>query len=160
MAEWSYIDWAERIGTENLRGRLAVGDHLITQANTLLTLLVAGMGGAMLYGAKIFEPLPSPLAWGAAWVSIWLAFIATLLAAQCIVTKPTPALFNEPKNIYKPALELTEIAIREFEMERVQERIEQAKRRNAGIATWLDLCRYAALITPLVFGAAVVAAGR
>jgi hypothetical protein len=137
MAEWSYIDWAEKIGTENLKGRLAVGDHLTTQANSLLTLLMAGMSGAMLYGAKVFEPSPSPLAWGAASVSIWLVLIAALLAAQCIVTKPTPALFNEPKNIYKPALNLTEVAIREFEMQRVQERIEAAKCRNAEIAVEL-----------------------
>lgn len=160
MADWNYVEWAEKIGTENLKGRLAAGDFLLSQANTLLSFLLGGIGGAMIYGARIFNAAPAPIEWGAATVAIWLAAVAVILAAQCIITRSTPALYNEPMNVYKPELKLSEMAIRQFELENVQARINDAKARNSRIAAWLDRCRYAALATPLVFAAAAFVAGR
>lgn len=162
MGEWSYVEWAEKAGIENLRGRLATGDVLLAQASTLLSLLLAGMGGALAYAVKLIDTGPvSPVAWAAAAVSAWLAVVAVVLMARCIVTRETQALYNEPGNIYKPDLSLSPDAIRGFELENIQRRIEQTKARNEAVARWLDRCRYAAIATPLVFAiAAWAVAGR
>lgn len=151
MADWNYLDWAEKAAIENLRGRLATGDFLTTHANGLLNILLVGIGAALSFGARVFTPTATPMDWGAAWVAAWLSAVALILVHQCISTRKTPALFNEPKNIYKPDLGLDEATIRKAELDNVQERIEQAKERNSQVAFWLDRCRYAASATPIVF---------
>jgi hypothetical protein len=61
-----HLDWIEKAATENKRARLGTIELLLNQANQLLNILLAGMAGAMAYGVKIFEPGPTPLAYGAA----------------------------------------------------------------------------------------------
>jgi len=56
MAEWNYADWAEKAGNENLKHRLGTGDVLLAQANTLLTVLLTGIGGGLSYAVKLTEP--------------------------------------------------------------------------------------------------------
>ena len=84
-------------------------------------------------------------------VVAWLVVVAVNLVVNCIVTRPTTTLYNEPRNIYRPDLGLTEDAIRGFELDNVQARIDRTKHRNAAVAYWLDRCRYAAIATPFVF---------
>lgn len=150
---WNYAQWAENAAMEHLKGRLQTGDVLLAQANTLLSLLLVAIGGALAYAARLFEPqgVASPMAWGMAAVVAWLVVVATNLVVQCIVTRPTTTLYNEPRNIYRPELGLSEDAIRGFELDNVQARIDRTKRRNAAVAYWLDRCRYAAIATPFVF---------
>lgn len=153
MPTWNYVQWAENAAMENLKGRLQTGDVLLAQANNLLSLLLVAIGGALAYAAKLFEPEPSaaPMAWGMAAVVAWLVVVAVNLVVNCIVTRPTTTLYNEPHNIYRPALGLSEEEIRGFELDNVQVRIDRTKDRNAAVAYWLDRCRYAAIATPFVF---------
>lgn len=153
MPEWNYAQWAEHAAMEHLKGRLQTGDVLLAQANTLLSLLLVAIGGALAYAAKLFEPegAASPMAWGMAAVVAWLVVVAANLVVNCIVTRPTTTLYNEPRNIYRPELGLSETQIRGFELDNVQARIDRTKHRNAVVAYWLDRCRYAAIATPFVF---------
>lgn len=160
MNEWSNTRWAYETGIENLRGRLQTGDHLLAQANTLLTIVLAGVGGGMALGGEIFTSASSPLAWGAATSAAWLAVVGVLLAHWCIVTKQTEVLHNEPSNIHRPDLGLTEQAALTFEIENLQCRIEKTKKRNADVALWLDRCRYGVIATPVWFAVVGFLAGR
>lgn len=161
MAEWNYAQWAEAAGIENLKGRLATGDVLLSQANTLLGLLLVGVGGGLGYAMKLAEPGgATPAAWGAAGATVWMAWVAALLVWFCIATRETEVLCNEPRNIYKPDLGLSEQQIRGYEMEHIQSRINFTKGRNRAVACWLDRCRFAAIVTPAVFVLAAWVAGR
>jgi len=161
MSDWNYAAWAERVGIENLRGRLATGDFLLQQANTLLTVLLVGIGGSAAYGIKVLEPGPAAPGVAAALAAcVWMTWVASILTVRCIVTRETQALSNEPANVYKPELGLARDDILGFEIERIQERIDKTKARNKVVAWWLDACRYATLATPVLFAMFAVVAGR
>jgi hypothetical protein len=165
MADWSgwkYEEWAEKAGVENLRARIATGDFLLTQANTLLTVLLVGIGASMASAVRIFEPgtVTATMA-GSAACGLWLLWIAVLLAVRCIMTRETQMAFNEPQNIFKPELRLDPEIIVRHEIKNIQRRIDLAKQRNSVVAWWLDACRYATLATPVIFIAgAACAAGQ
>ena len=152
MSEWNYAEWAEKAGLENLKGRLATGDVLLAQANTLLSILLVGLGSGLAWVTKVLEAGPLN-AVGASVVvaTAWLAWVAAVLTWRCIATRATAVLYNEPGNLYQPALMLSETELRGFEMEGIQKRIDFTKRRNAQVAFWLDACRYAAISTPVWF---------
>lgn len=155
MPEWNYVEWAEKAAIGNLRERLVVAEALRQEANTLLTLLLAGIGGTLAYAFKAFEGgQVTPAACGAVVVALWFALISSMLMVKCVVTRPLPSLYNEPANIYKPDLGLSADQIRAFELQNIQSRIEQTKFRNATVAAWLDRGRLAAILTPVVFVAA------
>lgn len=162
MADQSLEEWAEKAGIENLRGRLATGDVLLAQANTLLSLLLVGIGGGLAYAVKLAESVAgAPFAWGMGAATAWLCLVASVLTVKCIVTRSTPALYNEPQNLCPPGTSMTLAEVRGHELENISNRIKAAVLRNAAVATWLDLCRYGAISTPVIFAlAAVVAAGR
>lgn len=158
MADWSYVEWAERAGIENLKQRLENADHLREQANRLLQLLLVAMGGTLAYGARVFEPGQfTPVAAGSLAVALWLCWVAVVLMVKCIATEASELTYNQPKNIYMPELlkDHTPDEIRAFELENIQARIHRTMPRVARRAHWLDMCRYATVATPMVFGLAV-----
>ncbi|XVJ69863.1 MAG: hypothetical protein HEQ39_09565 [Rhizobacter sp.] len=151
MALW---DVAEKAGYENLKQRIASGDTMAAQAATLCTLLLAGIGGSLAYAVKVFEPVPSLVAWGAAAFCAYLCVLAALLVHRCINTADAPMLFNEPKNVLVPGATLQ--LQRPAELANLQQRIDQMIARNNTRATALNGIRYAAIASPLVFTAVAV----
>jgi hypothetical protein len=151
MPPWNYAQWAEAHALQNFNHRLATADLLLHQSNQLLTLLLTGVGGSMVFAANVFGGHATPFEWSAAAVAAWLALVAVILTRNCIATTTTPVAGNEPDNIYKPELGLTEPQIRAYQMANVQESINAFKVRNARVAIWLDRARYAAAATPVVF---------
>jgi len=162
MSDWNYARWAHAQGHENLKYRLGTGDLLLAQANVLLTVLLVGVGGSLTYAIKLADPAPHlPATWGAAAVTAWLAVITVVLAFECVATRFSDVVGNEPDNIYIPGPDATEVAVLEFELSSIQRRIASTKARNASVAWWLDWCRYAAVSTPCIFMLTVwVAGGR
>ena len=154
------LDWAEKAGIENLKFRLQNSETLAKEASTTLTILLAGMGGAMAYAAKGFEQgMPPPLSIGAAALAVWLAVVGCLLMVYCMLTTSLPAPTNEPNNLYQK--DYTVDALREVELRNIQQRIAQTTARNHRVAAWLDRCRLLALASPVVFAiAASVAAAH
>lgn len=161
MSDWNYEEWAEKAGIENLKHRLATGDVLLAQANTLLSILLVGIGGALSQAIKLADPAGAAVtAWGAAATTIWLVWVAAMLVWRCIATRETEVPYNAPKNIYKPELGLSEKQLRAYELAHIQSRIDFTRARNAKVAFWLDSCRYATIATPLVFLLSVCLASR
>jgi len=96
------LEWAENAGLENLRFRLQNAEALAKEAATTLTVLGAGMGGALAYAVKGFEKQPaSALAIGAGVLAVWLMFVGGLLVFFCMLTTSLPAPTNEPMNLIK-----------------------------------------------------------
>lgn len=149
---------AERDGRENLRERLATGDVLMSHANGLLNLLLAGIGGALAIGRTVFDAAPAEAhVWGAAAVALYWMLVAGVLLSRCIMTRETQMLHNEPNNLYRPEVGWTYLQLRRAELRLLQDRINITKRRNAPVAWWLDACRMAAVAAPLVFAIVALA---
>lgn len=151
------LDWAEKAGLENLRFRLQNAEALAKEAASTLTLLLAGTGGALAYAVKGFEAMPTPIAFGVAGLSAWLAIVGCVLVYFCMLTTDLPTPTNEPANLYQKQFDLA--ALREVELRNIQERIEQVTARNRRVAAWLDRSRLLALASPLIFTIVAAVAG-
>jgi hypothetical protein len=153
------LDWAEKAGAENMKFRLACADVLAKDAGTTLTILLAGVGGALAFAAKGLESpsLSAPMMVGACTLSIWFMVLAAVLIHFCVKTSEISVPTNDPANLYQPACEFK--ALREIELTNLQVRINQVRTRNARVAAWLDRIRYLAAACPVVFAiSALVAA--
>jgi hypothetical protein len=155
------LKWAEQGGAENMKFHAQTAEQLAKDANTTLTLLLAGVGGSLAIVAKVLETQPhqspSVLA-GAGAMAVWFMVLAALVLHWCIQTRSFPAPTNEPKNLYQIAYPLTDL--RQWELQNLQERIEQLTKRNDDVAKRLDLIRYASAGSPVVFLISVLAAAR
>lgn len=153
------IEWIEKAGQENLRFRLQNAETLAREAQQTLVVLLAGMGAALAYSIKVLESgALTPAGGGAVVVTLWLMGVAALLVWQCIVTRPLPVPANEPDNLWQEGW--TEEMDRMAELTGLQQRIDQARARNAAVANWLDRARLLAIATPLVFALIFVGAAR
>lgn len=151
------LKWAEQSSAENMKFRLQTAEQLSKDANTALTLLLAGVGGALAFVAKALENTshqPSTILAGAGSLSIWFMVLAVLTLHFCIQTRPLPAPTNEPQNLNQPDFDLE--ALRQVEIKNLQERINDVVDRNSEVATRLDQIRYASAASPLVFITAVL----
>lgn len=144
------LEYAEKSGLENLKFRLQNAETLAKEANTTLTMLLAGIGGSMAYAVKGFEQAtPSVLAIGAIFFAAFLMATAAVLVVFCILTTNLPAPTNEPKNLYQQDFTLD--AIRAVELRNIDERIKQITARNHRVAAWLDRVRLLTISSPLVW---------
>ena len=137
------LDYAEKAGIENLKERTQNGDLIHREANTLLALLLSGAGAALYFSAK-----QDPLSSVAFVVSFWLFAVALTLTLKCLMFGDYPAVWNEPKNLNQKDLELE--TIRVFELQNLQQRIDQAAALNYTKSGWLNKCIIAACTTPVI----------
>jgi len=151
-------EWAEEAAYENLKWHISAGDLIGTQASAFLTLLLAGMGGSLAYAARLAEPRPTLVAWGAGATCIYLGVVATLLLLRCIRLRMSPVVRNSPDHLLPEGRSLAEV--RPGELANVQRRIERQMSINSSRALWLDGLRMSALATPLVFTVAALLASR
>lgn len=135
------LDYAERAGIENLKERSQNADAIHKEANTLLALILSGAGAALYFSAN-----ESSLA--ALIVSFWLFCVALILATKCLLFRDYPPVWNEPKNLTPEGYTLDEV--RGFEIQNLQQRIEQATASNYTTSSWLNKCILAACATPLI----------
>ena len=137
------LDWIERAAIEKLTRRVQNADAIHKEANTLLALLLSGGGAALYFAAK-----ETALTSVALSVSFWLFAVAIAVTWNCLMFSDYPAVWNEPKNLNNTQYELD--LLREYELENIQERIEQATRLNHAKSEWLNRCILAACLTPVV----------
>lgn len=150
------LKWAEQAGADNMKFRLQTAEQLSKDANTTLTLLLTGVGGALAFVAKALEAAaaqPSTILAGAGVLSIWFMLLAIFTLHFCVQTRPLPAPTNEPQNLNQPQFSLE--SLREVEIGNLQLRINELTDRNADVATRLDQIRYASAASPLMFIIAV-----
>lgn len=151
------IEWVEKQAAENLKFRLQVRETLAKEANNLLTILLAAIGAIVAYAIKnASEWQTNPMLIGAIATTGWLMLIATILVMKCIMTSTLIPPGNEPKNLLLEAYALDQL--KKFELENVQNSIDQTAYRNQGIAYWLDKTRLATVSSPLVFILALASA--
>lgn len=133
----------EKAGIENMKERSQNGDLIHKEANTALTMFLSGAGAALYFAAKQ-EPLSSV----ALVVSIWLFSTSMLLTLKCLMFGNYPAIWNEPKNLNQANYDID--AIRAFEVENLQQRIDQASELNYRKSLWLNRCIIAGCSTPAI----------
>lgn len=150
-ADWpKTLEWIEKQAQESLKSRFATADILAKDAQTTLTILLAGVGGSAAYAAKIFESsAPGPVAIASAVVCVYLIALCILLVLRCMMFQSFPALSQDPKNLMHPTYSLD--AIREEEVKNIGDRISEAKGINDERAKRLNRFRIAAALSPAVF---------
>lgn len=153
MSSPTLLDWAEKAAVENLKERLANLDQLRTQASSLLQLILVGIGGALTFAVKVFDPGPvGPLVAGALATVLWLCWVAAMLVWKCLATSRVPVVFNHPRNLYNDEAKRAGLDDwRERELQTLGNRIDGVKPIVESVGAWLDRCRYAAISTPLIF---------
>lgn len=150
------IDYAERMGLENLRSRLQVVETLARESNALLMILLAGIGGSLAYAVKGIENAAiCSLTAGSVAFCAWLMGTAGLLVYFCIMTDDLQTPTNEPMNLYQP--EYTVEEIRAVELRNIDSRIKLTIARNQRVAFWLDRVRIMAIASPVVFAITAIA---
>ena len=145
------LEWVEKAALENMRGHAQSADALAKEAGTTLTILLAMLSGAFAYALRASDLV------GAVALTAYLFALCVVLVINCMMIGEFPAITNEPRNLNQKGYDLD--AIRSVELRNIQERIDQAARRNAITARWLNRVRIGAICSPLVFAVAIFAAG-
>ena len=147
-------EWAEKAGHENLRFRIESAGLLAAQAATTLTVVLAGLGGAMAYAVRVAEPHPGSVAVGAAVLCVHLAGVASLLVWKCMSVRAVPTPYNQPSYLLVPG---TLEQLRVGELANLEMRIRDVVALSMNRAVWLNRSRALAISSPLVFVAGAVA---
>lgn len=151
------LEWIEKQAQESLKARFATSEILAKEAQTTLTVLLAGVGASGAYAAKIFEPgTHGPLAIASTIVCVYLTGVSAALVLTCMRIRGFPALYQDPKNLMHPDFSLD--VVRELEVKNIGERIKEAKSLNEKRARLLNCFRVMAVCSPLVFAAAALVA--
>lgn len=151
------LDWAEKAGAENMKFHAQCAESLSKDSTTTLTVLLAGVGGALAFAAKGFDSVnvSIPLTVGSGVLSVWFMTLAAVLIHCCVRTSNLSPPTNEPANLYQPTFALKDL--REIELVNLQQRIHQVVARNERVAAWLDRVRYLAASSPVVFTVSALA---
>lgn len=148
--ELSYIKYVEDQAKINAEFSLGITESLIKDAGMLLNILIVGIGGSFGLAVNIGDKgqylLVSLLA-----ASAWLVITASVLTYKCIRTRDIFAPSNDPKGLmFDGYLEYSQLQVRKFALERIQESISANRSGNKKVALWLDRCRFMAISTPVV----------
>lgn len=150
-ADWpKTLEWVEKQCQESLKDRFTTAELISKEAQTTLTVLLAAIGGATAYAAKIFEPgAPGPLAIASAAVCVYLVALSVCLVMTCMMLTSYPALHQEPENLMQKEYPVD--ALKEAELKNIDLRIRDAAAINARRANWLNAVRIAAALAPIFF---------
>lgn len=152
-----FAEWVEERALENLRFHIQSAEMISKEANTTLTVFLAGFGGASAYTVKLADAhastwlLSATIAFG-----ICLLVLSGLLILFCLKIEVIPAPTNEPRNLNQPSFSLQ--SMREDELENLQGRIDETAKRNERVAERLNRIRLCALLTPVIAAAVALAA--
>lgn len=151
------LEWVYGIGVESLKARYATADVISKDAQTTLTVLLAGVGGTAAYAVKVFDGAVTPLTVGAGAAMIYLALLSIYLITKCMAFESYPALYQDPINLLRPDVSLD--WIREQEIKLINARINDARDINSRKSARLNQIRLLAVLSPLVFVIAATFAG-
>ncbi|WP_434668008.1 hypothetical protein P5W99_36570 [Paraburkholderia sp. A3BS-1L] len=144
------IDWIEKLAIENLKAHHATADIIAKEAATTLTVLLAGAAGGLAYAGKALDSHSwSWFAFGAVAFTAWLTWLCYRCVKECLMIAPMPQIYNEPRNLEAPELTLNQL--RESEIQGLQDRIDQAAKRNGELSNRMNRIRELAVASPLVF---------
>lgn len=145
-----FLEWIEKQGLESIKSRFSTADVIAKEAQTTLTVLLAGVGGTAAYASKLFNPgPPEPLVVAAATTCGYLALLGAILVLACMMFRSYPAQFQEPGNLLIDGASL--LQLREAELRNLDERIKEATVLNATRARHLNNIRLAAVFAIVIF---------
>lgn len=162
-----YLKDAIKLAGQNAAFGVSIAEDLIKDATTLLNILLAGVGGGIGLCLQLLNSShPMGLALVVAICSLYLAAIAVVVVKQCLMSADLYPPTNSPENLLVAAKEPyknepTE-QIYQWVLESMDAPCQKNTQRNHTRAYWLDRCRIAAALTPVVFivGLAVFWASR
>lgn len=131
--------------------QIACADALERQGSALLTLLLAGGGGALAYAVNLSEKKAA--LWqqvGMTGAALWLFALAAVLLIRGLWSRELYGPANDPANLMS-AYDMALAEAVKYELENRQTCIERNRRRNDAVGFWLNICRCGAALTPLVF---------
>jgi hypothetical protein len=144
-------EWVEKAAIENLKGRRETADVLAKEAQTTLTVLLAGAGGAWAYAVKLLDSAATRGGVAALVAAAWLTLLAMLLVWWCMRIQPIPAIYNQPsKLLERPNSGESFEEWRLGELHGIQARIDKAVARNGLYAKRLNRIRVLATLTPVL----------
>lgn len=142
--------WIEGHAIDNLRDHARAADDIKRDAGTTLNILVAGGAGSLVYAMDAAPKVVAgvSVAGFATALGVVLLVLAVVLVHWCLRVRDFPAVHNEPGNLRQPGFSLA--AIREAELDNIQQRITTAAARNRRTAEALNVVRYCVAAAPLV----------
>jgi len=150
------LDWIEKAALENLKQRITTADTIAKEAKETLTVLLALAGGSWAYSIKLLDESATRAMLAALLSGVWFTFLAMALVVLCMLVVKIPITYNEPAGLLqRQKHSATYEDWREGELENIQSRIDDAKKRNNKIASRLNWIRAGAAAAPLLVGAAL-----
>lgn len=149
------LKWVEDEARANAAFHVASADVLAKEANTTLNLMLAGASGSLAYMVTLAER--GGWSWSAAGmgaVSAYLFMLSAILVFQCLRIRPIWPTANEPENLIKSDLALSDLITDQLASK--QRCIIRNRDRNDEVGMWLNRCRVAVTVTPIVFVLAAV----
>jgi hypothetical protein len=144
------VDWAETMGLETLRNHLGSMTELKKEAAQTLTVFLAGASALVGYVISALDkPSDTAVVLASAVLGIYVFVLCGLIVSKCMAVTDAPTVGNHPLHLAKVEYSIT--AIKEAELKNIEERITQARDRNADTARWLNRVRVLALLSPAVF---------
>lgn len=140
------LDYIETQGRLHMAERVENANFLQQEGNTSLTVFLSGAGAILAYAAQVAGNGPVRVAALAA--SIYLFAVAAVLVHKVLGIVDFPPSHNTPANLMQAEGTLEEL--RMFELDNLQQRLEEAGDINQRRSVWLNRCRYAAILTPAV----------
>ena len=152
----SHLEFMQRESSKNMDFHMENMDSLQKESNTTLTFLFVVVSASFSGAVKIFTGGNlTGLALALSVLCVYLAGLAAYLVFTCLMARTVKAPANEPKNLKLPA-GYTSDEMQEFELEKLQERIQFNVERNAKTARHLNIVRVLICASPLVFLATIV----
>jgi len=136
-------DWLERAAIECMTEVAGTGDLIRSELNVLLTLCLSGGGAALVLSTKQDAYTIASLC-----VAVWLFGIAMIIAVLGKRMRGYPGIWNYPKNLDQPGYKLEEL--RCYEIQNIQERIEDGTRLNLQRSKLYNRCLIALCLTPSI----------
>lgn len=149
------IEEGLREGTANLKDKAAGHAAISAHATSTLTVMLAAVGGAVAYAARLESAPADPVGLGALVAAIYLMVLSGVLVRTCMMSVKAPAVHQEPKNIVAfPSA--SDKARKAGELAILQARIAEQGTINSRRASWLNRVRSFAIAAPLIFAAGVL----
>jgi hypothetical protein len=143
------LEWVEKAALENMRGHAQAAETLSKEATQTLTVLLAMLSGALAYAVK------SVSLWMPVMLVFYLFALCVILVTKCMMIGEFPAITNEPNNLMQDGYELD--VLRKVELRNIQQRIDQAGKRNTVTAKWLNRVRVGIICGAVGYVMAIVA---
>ena len=152
----SHLEFMQRESSKNMDFHMENMESLQKEAYTTVTFLFVVVSASFSGAVKIFSGGNlTGLALALSVLCVYLAGLAAYLVFACLMARTVKAPANEPKNLKLPAGYTSE-EMQEFELEKLQERIQFNVERNARTARHLNIVRVLICASPLVFLATIV----